>query len=522
MVIIRWGRGLAAAYGPVLIGTLLLLAVLAANGQPSVFQDTQEYYGSANSIFHNLLHRDQIGVLRNTAGEVVPRSAAADPRTVAAESGRILSRPIFYGLLLFPLHKLGTLWLMAAVQAALAAYVVLVLWRSVLPTAPIYNYYGLMGLLAAVTPLAFFSGFAMPDIFAFIGAVAAAAALFCWDRLRPLDRVGVWVALFASLLFHTSHLMSGVLWIALGVGLLASAGASPRVTAIRVSPIVFALVAAMLCNLAFNLVWRAEHGLKPLRPPFLAARILADGPGRLYLREACGRGEDWALCRFKDLPLDDNHAILFSKDPAFGVANVADVEALERIDREELRFVVAAILHRPFHQVMASLRNTALQLVTFGPGGTLISPVKMLSNRVGQRVGLSTLVPNAEHCRVKDDCGPRLPAQVWHVIHIVGLVGAVGFLAWRLSGADAAPLFLRRERNSYGGHRAVTVSLFFVVVLIANAAICGAMSAPASRYQSRMIAVAPLAAWLCGTALGLRRPSRRRQVAADALAGKTA
>ena len=522
MVIVRLGRGLAAAYGPALIGMLLLLAVLAVNGQPSVFQDTQEYYGSANSIYHNLIHRDQIGVLRNTAGEVVTRSAASDPRTVAAESGRILSRPIFYGLLLFPLHKLGTLWLMAAVQAALAAYVVLVLWRSVLPTAPIYNYYGLMGLLAAVTPLAFFSGFAMPDIFAFIGAVAAAAALFCWDRLRPFDRAGVCVALFAALLFHTSHLMSGVLWIGLGVGLLTAAGAPLRTAGIRVLPIACALVAAMACNLAFNLVWRADHGLKPLRPPFLAARILADGPGRLYLREVCGKGEDWALCKYKDLPLDDNHAILFSKDPLFGVANVADVGALERIDREELRFVVTAVFHRPLHQILASLKNTALQFVTFGPGGTMVSPTKMLNARVGQRVGLATLVPNAERCRVRGDCGPRIAPRFWHVIHAVGLVGALGFMIWRLSGSDVAPLIRRRERDPFGEHRAVMVSLFFAGVLIANAAICGAMSAPASRYQARMIAVAPLAAWLCGSALGVRRPSRKRQDAAAGVVTETA
>ena len=107
-------RALAHAYGPALIGMAMLLVVLALNGQPAVFHDTQEYYGSGNQVFHDLLHDDQRGVSRNTTGDIVTREVATNPRTIAADSGRILGRPIFYGLWLFPLHKLGTLWLLAA------------------------------------------------------------------------------------------------------------------------------------------------------------------------------------------------------------------------------------------------------------------------------------------------------------------------------------------------------------------------------------------------------------------------
>ncbi len=514
MAIAEGVRGLIRRCLPVLVGTLILMAVLTGNGQPSVFHDTQEYYGGANQIFHNLLHRDEIGITRNSNGDVVSKAYATDPKTIAFTSGRIASRPIFYGLLLYPAHKIGTLWLLAAVQAGLAAYLLLTLWRAALPKAPIHNFYALMALLAVGTPLAFFAGFAMPDIFALLSAVAAAISLFYWSDLRPWDRVVVWIALTVSVLFHTSHLMSAPIMLVLGVGLLIIEGV-PWATAVRrAAPLAAAVATAVVCILVHNATWAAERGYKSLRPPFLAARVLADGPGRTYLRSSCAEGVPWALCRYKDLPLDDNHPILFSRDPSEGVANVADIQTLEAIDHEELRFVLGAVAHHPVAQILASLKNTALQLSHFEPGGPLTSPYTILNTPSLKRSVLPLLIPNADHCRRSLDCGSRIRARYWFLIDEVVVAIAIGVLAWRLTAPDVlATLLRRRPQLGESERRLLAVVTFLVLAVVVNAAVCGALSAPAPRYQSRVVALVPLAAWLVVAGLGWRR---RRAIEAAA------
>ncbi len=516
MTLIDSAKRVVTAYVPALLGTMILLAVLAANGQPTVFPDTQEYYGAANHIYHDLAHRDRVGETININGDVVTKAYATNPRTIAYKSGRIMSRPIFYGLLMYPLHKLGTLWLLAAVQAGAAAYIVLVLWRAALPKAPVSNYLALMAILAVGTPLTFFAGFAMPDVFAFLGLVAAACSLFYWGRLTVLDRVGVWIVLTASIMFHTSHLVSGLAMLILGVVLLVVEGL-PFVGAMkRTIPLAAALVTAVSCNMIYNMSWQAERGYRPLRPPFLAARVLADGTGRDYLRKSCGEGASWALCAYKNQPLLDNHHILFSKDPGFGVAYLADVETLEKIDREELKFVVAAVANQPFRQVLVSLKNTALQLIRFGPGEPLSSPFNMLNNPRASRSILPRLVPNAEHCR-KFDCRPRVAVEIWWAIDIMVMGLAAGFLAWRLSAADVLPRrfglpceLAKADRNLVGA------ALFLALAVVVNAGVCGALSAPAHRYQARVVALAPMAAWLVASSLGLRRRRRAGENVGDA------
>src|ERR1019366_542105 len=88
---------------------------------------------------------------------------------------------------------------------------------------------------------------------------------------------------------------------------------------------------------------RAATGDQLRSPPFLAARILADGPGRAYLRASCAQGAPWALCRFKALPLNDSQAILWSGDRRKGVYGQTGVAERIRIDQQQLSFVLGAV-----------------------------------------------------------------------------------------------------------------------------------------------------------------------------------
>ena len=66
---------------------------------------------------------------------------------------------------------------------------------------------------------------------------------------------------------------------------------------------------------------RTSHDLG--RPPFLMARLLADGPGREYLSRICtGPDTPFILCRFKGASLLRSDDILSEDKPDLGVFSV--------------------------------------------------------------------------------------------------------------------------------------------------------------------------------------------------------
>ena len=72
---------------------------------------------------------------------------------------------------------------------------------------------------------------------------------------------------------------------------------------------------------AFSAAVARVTGFAPVRPPFLSARLVEDGPGLDYLRAHCaGGGASFALCRYRDrLPLASD-IFLWSGAPGPGVA----------------------------------------------------------------------------------------------------------------------------------------------------------------------------------------------------------
>src|SRR5262249_18055695 len=90
-----------------------------------------------------------------------------DPQMMGARSAS-------YGLFMHGFDRIGTLWLLAAVQSALAAWTLFLLWRSAARKAPRWSFLAVAGGLALGTSLPFFTSFAMPDLF---GGVVAASAI---------------------------------------------------------------------------------------------------------------------------------------------------------------------------------------------------------------------------------------------------------------------------------------------------------------------------------------------------------
>ena len=129
-------------------------------------------------------------------------------RTRSRSTTKNGARSVYYGLFVYACERIGTLWLLAAAQAALAASIVYALWRVVAPDAQVRSYLATMAVLAAGSSLPVFTGFAMPDLFAGFSVAATLLVTLYADRFGGWGKAVLWLLLTACVNFHGSNLLT--------------------------------------------------------------------------------------------------------------------------------------------------------------------------------------------------------------------------------------------------------------------------------------------------------------------------
>jgi len=348
--------------------------------------------------------------------------------------------------------------------------------------------------------LPFFAGFAMPDVFAGYAALATILILLFWERLHLVER-GVLAALLVfSMCVHTSHLLNtiGATAVAIVFFLILRA---PRE---RASAATFTIIGAVLATIALNGGYaayvQAKTGDELHRPPFLAMRVIADGPGREYLRAACGKnGVAWTLCAFKDRPNVNSQDMLWSDDRVKGIFNVTTFENRLKMEQEETRFVLAAVAYDPGGEAWAALKNWGDQLVMVYLDDPLRNPHYYLTNAYWSTTNLPWLINHVADCgRDHWGCGARLTMDGSLWLHGILFIAGCVMIAWRLSEKDMRDAFgsLSLRFDDERGRLVATMALL-VATIIVNAFVCGALSGPFARYQARIAWLADLGAGLC-------------------------
>lgn len=493
---------------PVWLGTLLVLAVIAVNGRPSVFTDTDDYYDQGRTVV-----RDLIGTWNSPAPPTDPADIAeaaekrVDERFALTSMG---ARSAYYGVFLYSGVALGSLWLVAAVQALLALWPAWRLSRAIAPKARPWTFIPVCILVAAGTSLPLFAGFAMPDVFAGVAILCGVLLLIYRHTLRQREQALIWGLLSLSLSFHGSHTMTALCLAAAGAGLMLLLKADRRETFVRTSLIMAAVITGFAANALYAQSVKAKWGEELRRPPFLTARVLADGPGRTYLRDACRSGSPYVLCRFRHQALDDSDKILWSGTAGIGIFNRLSYEDRVALGKEEFRFVFNSVLHDPLGQVTASLQNWWWQLNLIYVEDPLRNPYVFLNDHYWGDTNLPLLIPDAALCKTsRAVCRARLritPLRTWHTTVFV-LAGL--FLGWRLVVGEAAQAFKRKrlvfEEDAMKATAAVGLLLIGYVV---NAAVCGILSGPFPRYQARVAWLIPLAAALVAQRLAKDTPAQ--------------
>jgi hypothetical protein len=418
--------------GALVLAALLLLGAAFVNGYPLVFYDTGDY---------------------------IAMSFTYEP---------IIYRTIPYALFLRATHWGLTLWLPVIAQALIAAWVIGVFLASmglrglfVLPAAIL--------LLVLLTPLPWFAGQLMPDIFAGV-AVLALIALALGEGISPRRRWLLLAVVVAGGAVHLTHM-------AVLAGLFLCFVAA-RVLRQQVRLLLPALAVAL--SLAVpplaNAVLTGRAYYSEAGPVFLFARLVQDGIAQDYLNEACLEQEHrYDFCAWRGVLPKTANDLLWAHDSV-----VASMGGWHRVKGDAGRVVADSLVAMPWRHLTAAFANLVEQFVSFRAGEGL---------DVNQWEDSRTMVwqyfpADAPAYRDSLQQATRLRFDALNAVYV--LVGGAALLLL----LPAIALAWRRQR------RVALACAFILLALLGNAAICGILSNPAHRYQSRIVWLAPLAAAL--------------------------
>ena len=360
----------------------------------------------------------------------------------------------------------------------------------------------------------------MPDVLAGVAACGLLLLLIYPHRLGRGRRIGIAALSAYGLAAHRSNLLDAAAVAMLAAVLLKLAGTPWPQIARRVAGVAAVMATAVMASMLAYIPIRARAGEPIGSPPFLSARVLADGPGRQYLRRICAAPgpQPFALCAFAGRPLATSDQILWSPHRRDGVFVAASPAVRLRMERQDVRFAVAATLAQPLAQAGASAWDIIQQFGQAYVDDPLRNQGFYVSDRFWRATSLPRILPGARACAGRGGCPSKVSEEASWTLEGLGLAASLALLGWRLSGPDVRALFARSGRGRDATVRDDLTRLLMLLalvsgLLVANAVVCGALSGPFPRYQARVVWLAPLLAGLVLARLGLRRPPVTEQKA---------
>lgn len=389
-------------------------------------------------------------------------------------------RSVYYGALIFLTGAIGTLWLGVALQTLLLMAVIhIALWPVLARQCfaiPI-----VMIFVGVATAASFFTVYLMPDIFAPIAILASASLIAFWQNHSVPARIFLTVAVALSCMFHNSHILLVflILVISAAVQVFTRIPDFMRSASVIAASIIIGLGAIVATSIATE----RNLGKRLASPPFLTARVLADGPGVAYLADSCPNSGFVLCARLDHLPVDSD-TFLWSTDPERGIYKSLSFPEREALRDEQVRFVIGAVSFAPEAQILASTGNFMSQLVMFDVTEFAYSP--------GLLADLSARLP-------KDIAGKAQESRLGRSVFDLAAVSRaqLGIVIIAMAGlllVFANPT-LRISVFTPNAPKGLGLFAFLIIFgIVANAAVTGILSTPHDRYAARVIWLLPLLA----------------------------
>jgi|SRR5579863_8066764 len=443
--------------GAIGAGALLLSWPALYNGYPLLYPDSMTYLGDGRLVARALfLHQ------------------------LAEYYGM---RSFIYSLGILPLHWNVTPWPVVTFQTLLTAYVLWLVTRSIVPRLRATRYLILIILLSLLTSSSWYSSLVMPDILGPVLYLCIYLLVFARDELSRFDHVAVFLIAWWGIASHATHLMLAAGLCVLLTSLLVLRRPCMLGGRKAVGEVALIVLLAAAAQLALHGYLYGKPSLNGDRPPFLMARVIADGPGRWYLEQHCGEVK-FAIC---------DHVHNLSSDPdnflwgADGIWQNADDDYAQRLSQEEMPFVMAT-LHAYPRQELAKVASAFWnQLTLFG--------LYDLDGSDWIVDEFDSVLPGGKRHYLRSREGRNdLPlefftsVQKWTTIASVVAIGALAPFVWRLKSARLAGL-----------------SCVIASTVLANALVTGPLSMVEDRFQARVIWLVSFLAGLFALVLRDRR-----------------
>lgn len=388
-------------------------------------------------------------------------------------------RPVFYGLAIWPFHWDTFFFPALLIQALIIAHLIYLTARTCDCGLRPLGFLGLMAALILLTPVSFHVSHLLPDIF--VGALILVLFLlgFCRDRLSRAEKCYLVVLGAACTSFHLTAIPVGLALVVMC--LLFSIMARRRAATLLVlAPVVLGIVV----SLGFSVAVFQRVTLTPKSPPHFLARILADGPGRDFLRETCSQSK-LILCDYQDRITATEDDFLWRLLPSIPPADGY------RILTEQQQVVRGTIAKYPLQVMAHMLSNMLRQLVTF-QSETQVNPEEWAQFQAGG----TPLARSLEHSRQSEGWFDK-----------ASLAGVNGIHAAIVAISLPAMLLLARIAFRRRLFRLLGLVATVLTGLVANAFACGAFGGVFARYEGRVVWLLPLAAVVCALAVRRARTS---------------
>ena len=471
---------------------LLLMAsawVALANGQPLFMADTSAYvrgpdfaavYLFGDKVATSWTQERTLHRAEHSSQHVNSESPDKDMSLNAPFDKAVLSgRSIFYGALLYIGHLTSQLWLSVFAQAAIFLYLSYTLVIKCLRLS-FLTFFCATSAIVIITPVSFFISLLMPDVFASFLILATIILAGFWDALKPRDRIIVSAIILYSALTHTSHLL---LLIFLGAVFACTCYITERNTKTfrsfskRATVLTAIILIGFLGELAFLFGAHYTVGADPVRPPFVMARVIADGPGYQFLQKHCAT-KHYVVCNYIDRLPTPSLTFLWSTDPKTGVFSVADLTTRAALSAEQNSFVFDVVRSDPIGLISSAAKNFIRQLTMVG-----------LNEFFSDQKQLETFKAKLPHSYFDELLRSRvifhgwiLPfANAWYsLIYILSTLGLLLTCAfWPL-------VQFHKKSDTFPQPQWLHMLTISVAAIVFNAAICGVLSEPTGRYQARI------------------------------------
>jgi hypothetical protein len=443
---VREGRSLLVSTSAVLLASLFFLWPAVYNGFPLLMADSMTYLADglpvARAIF---LHRfsEYYGM-----------------------------RSLIYSLGILPFHWNVNPWPITAFQSLLAAWVLWLVVRSFSARHTVLRFLLFAALLSAFTSIAWYTCFVMPDVLGPLAYLAFFLLFFAWASLSRVEKAGLGLVACWGITAHSTHLLLAAALFALLV-VFAAFKRRPFLNSVPALGAIAAVLAlAALAQIALYAYLDGKPSLNGQRPPYLTARVIADGPGRWYLDSHCAT-EHWAACGHLANLTSDADSFLWGDSAPY---ETATEDERAEYEKQDVPFFLATIRAYPREQFQRSAANFGQQLLAFG-----LYDFDSSEWTLGQfNETISASRASYVRSREANDALPLdelTQVQFWTVIVSLAVIAVL------------APLLWRRHSSALPG---LALVVFSMVVL--NALLTGALSIVDDRYQCRVIWLIPLLA----------------------------